>query len=56
MPHALNLGILYDKILIKLIVPDATYDDETLTSLAEKVTYQEEIKVKETEIAKINRK
>jgi hypothetical protein len=56
LPHALNLGILYDKILSELINPDASNHGEIITSLADKVAHQEEIKAKEAEIAKIEQK
>ena len=56
LPQALNLGILYDKILSELINPDAPNHGEVVTSLADKVAHQEEIKVKEAEIAKIEQK
>jgi hypothetical protein len=56
LPQALNLGILYDKILSELINPDAPNHGEVMTSLAEKVAHQEEIKAKEAEIAKIEQK
>ena len=53
LPQALNLGILYDKILSELINPDAPNHGEVMTSLADKVAHHEEIKVKEAAIAKI---
>ena len=56
LPQALNLGILYDKILSELINPDAPNHGEVVTSLADKVAHQEEIKAKEAEIAKIEQK
>jgi len=56
LPQALNLGILYDKILSELINPDATKHGEVMTSLADKVAHQEAIKAKEAEIAKIEQK
>ena len=56
LPQALNLGILYDKILSELINPDAPKHGEVMTSLADKVAHQEEIKAKEAEIAKIEQK
>jgi hypothetical protein len=56
LPQALNLGILYDKILSELINPDAPNYGEAVTSLADKVAHQEEIKAKEAEIAKIEQK
>ena len=46
LPQALNLGILYDKILSELINPDASNHNEVVTSLADKVAHQEEIKGK----------
>ena len=56
LPQALNLGILYDKILSELINPDAINDGEANASLADKVVHQEAIKAKEAEIAKIEHK
>ncbi|MDC0461602.1 DUF4391 domain-containing protein [Alphaproteobacteria bacterium] len=56
LPQALNLGILYDKILSELINPDAPKHGEVVTSLADKVAHQENIKAKEAEIAKIEQK
>ena len=56
LPQALNLGILYDKILSELINPDAPNHGEVVTSLADKVAHQEDIKAKEAEIAKIEQK
>ena len=56
LPQALNLGILYDKILSELINSDASNHGEVVTSLADKVAHQEEIKAKEAEIAKIEQK
>ena len=56
LPQALNLGILYDKILYELINPDAPKYSEIVTSLAARVANQEEIKAKEAEIAKIEQK
>ena len=56
LPQALNLGILYDKILSELINPDAPNHGEVMTSLADKVAHQEDIKAKEAEIAKIEQK
>ena len=56
LPQALNLGILYDKILSELINSDAPNHDEVMTSLADKVGHQEEIKVKEAEIEKVEQK
>jgi hypothetical protein len=56
LPQALNLGILYDKILSELINPDASHHGEVVTSLADKVANQEAIKAKEAEIAKIEQK
>ena len=56
LPQALNLGILYDKILSELINPGAPNHGEVMTSLADKVAHQEEIKAKEAEIAKIEQK
>ena len=56
LPQALNLGILYDKILSELINPDGPNRSEVVTSLADKVAHQEEIKATEAEIAKIEQK
>ena len=56
LPQALNLGILYDKILSELINPDAPNHGEVVTSLADKVAHQEAIKAKEAEITKIEQK
>ena len=56
LPQALNLGILYDKILSELINSDAPNHDEFITSLADKVAHKEEIKSKEAEIAKVEQK
>ena len=56
LPQALNLGILYDKILSELINPDVPKHGEVMTSLADKVAHQEDIKAKEAEIAKIEQK
>ncbi len=56
LPHALNLGILYDKILSDFINTDAPNHSEVMTSLAEKVAHWEEIKAKEAEVAKIEQK
>ena len=56
LPQVLNLGILYDKILSELINLDAPNHSEVVTSLADKVAHQEDIKVKEAEIAKIEQK
>ena len=56
LPQALNLGILYDKILSELINPDAPNHGEVVTSLVDKVAHQEEIKAKEAEIANIKQK
>lgn len=53
LPQALNLGILYDKILSELINPDTPKHGEVVPSLADKVAHQEAIKAKEAEIAKI---
>ena len=50
LPQVLNLGILYDKILSELINPDAPNHGEVVTSLADKVAHQEDIKAKEAEI------
>ena len=56
LPQALNLDILYDKLLSELINSDASNHDEVMTSLADKVAHQEEIKAKEAEITKIEQK
>ena len=56
LPQALNLGIMYDKILSELIDSDAPNHDEVVTSLADKVAHQEEIKAKVAEIAMIGQK
>ena len=56
LPPALNLGILYDKILSELIGPDANIDDEASLSLADRVKHQEAINAKQVEIVKIERK
>lgn len=56
LPQALNLGILYDKILSILINPDSLTDDEIPSALTDKVVRQEQIKAKETEIDKIDKK
>ena len=56
LPQALNLGIMYDKILSELINSNALNHGEVMTSLADKVAHQEDIKAKEAEIAKIEQK
>ena len=56
LPQALNLGIMYDKILSELINPDAPNHGEVVTSLADKVAHQEDINAKEVEIVKIEQK
>ena len=56
LPQALNLGILYDKLIPELINPDAPKHGEVMTSLTDKVAHQEQIKAKEAEIAKIQQK
>ena len=55
LPQALNLGILYDKILSEFINPDAPNHGEVMTSLADKVAHREEIKAKEAELQRSNR-
>ena len=56
LPQALNLGIMYDKVLSELINSDAPNHDEVMTSLADKVVHQEGIKTKEAEITQIEQK
>jgi len=56
LPQAINLGILYNKILSELINPYKPNHGEVVISLADKVADQEAINAKEAEIAKIEQK
>ncbi len=56
LPQALNLGILYDKVLSELINLETPNNDESAPSLIAKVAHQEKNKLKEAEIAKIKQK
>ena len=56
LPPALNLGILYDKILTALIAPDGDSAKAVTRSLADKVQHQEAIFDAEKTIAGLERK